>query len=327
MPPIALIERTGLPAVDEYLLGLIEIFELAFPGRVRAYYLAGSFATGDAVAGSDIDFRAIFTGEFAAGEAERVTRLRDSCARISAFQLDMPARCEAHYLSGAEDPLALKTASLLLYGADIRDQLVVPPLDYYTRMITGAPYRNLALWLRRSPIIRYPLGYPDPAGQFYGYDVGGDTKQFVVAIGWAATGLLVLDAGQYVARKSAWLDLYRQHTNDEWLPFLAAVYGRCRIDWGYAIPADAAGRAELRELCRRALRFENHYLARYRAYLLGLLAEPDQSSQIFALERLAQVVYPDAEVVAAIRRLAGSPPGPLRLAAEQAMSATDRSVT
>jgi hypothetical protein len=249
MPPIALIERTGLPAIDEYLAGLIEIFELAFPGRVRAYYLAGSFATADAVAGSDIDFRSIFKGEFAAGEAERATRLRDSCARISAFQLDMPVRCEAHYLSGAEDPLALKTASLLLYGADIRDQLAVPPLDRYARMITEAPRRNLAR-LRGGPIIRYPLGYPDPDGEFYGYDVAGRTQHFVVSIGWAATGLLVLDAGQYVARKSAWLDLYRQHIADEWLPFLAAVYGRCRIDWAYAIPADAAGRAELRELCR-----------------------------------------------------------------------------
>jgi hypothetical protein len=142
-------------------------------------------------------------------------------------------------------------------------------------------------------------------------------------VGWAATGLIVLDAGQYVARKSAWPELYRRHINDEWLPFLAAVYERCRGDWAYAIPGDAAGRAELRELCRRALGFENHYLARYRAYLLGQLAGPDQSSQLFALERLAQVVYPDAEVAAAIRRHAGSPLEPLRLAAEQAMAALD----
>jgi len=306
MPPIELVQPTGQPAVDDYLSGLIAIFELAFPGRVRAYYLAGSFATGDAVASSDIDFRAVFQGDFAPGEAEQVGRLRDSCARISAFQLDMPVRCEADYLSGAEDPLALKTASLLLFGTDIRDQLVVPPLDYYTRMITGAPYRNLARWLRRSPIIRYPLDYPDPAGEFYGYDVGGDTKQFVGAIGWAATGLLVLDAGQYVARKSAWLDLYRQHIADEWLPTLAAIYGRCRVDWAYAIPADAAGRAELRELCRQALAFENHYLERYRAYLLGLLSGADPDARGWALERLALVLYPDAEIAAAIRA-AGTP--------------------
>lgn len=298
MPPIELIQRTGQPAVDDYLAGLIEIFELAFPDRVRAYYLAGSFATGEAIASSDIDFRAIFKGAFAPGEAERVARLRDSCGRISALQLDMPVRCEDHYLSGAEDPLALKTASLFLHGADIRDQLAVPPPDRYARMITGAPYRNLAR-LRGRSVIDYPLGYPDPAGEFYGYDIGGRTQHLVVAVGWAATAILVLDAGQYVARKSAWLNLYRRHIADGWLPFLTALYERCRRDWNYAIPA-AAGRAELRELCRQTLAFENHYLERYRAYLLGQLSGSDPAGRAFALERLALVRYPDAEVAAAI---------------------------
>ena len=319
MPPIDLIQRTEQPTVDNYLAGLIGIFELAFPDRVRAYYLAGSFATANAVASSDIDVQVIFKGAFTAGEAERVAHLRDSCQRISAFQLDLPVRCEAQYLSGAEDPLALKTATLLLYGADIRDQLVVPPLERYAQLVTEAPRRNLAR-LRNHPVIRYPLGYPDPAGEFYGYDIGGRTQHFVVAMGWAATAIIVLDAGQYVARKRDWLELYRQHIAGAWLPFLSAVYERCRNHWDYAIPVDAVGRAELRALCRQALDFENHYLARYRAYLLGQLAGDDPSGQALALERLAQVIYPDAEVASAIRALTDSPVESLRTAAGLALA-------
>lgn len=320
MPPIDLIQRTGRPAVDDYLAGLIGIFEVAFPDRVRAYYLAGSFATADAITSSDIDIQVIFKGAFTAGEAERVTQLRDSCQRISAFQLDLPVRCEAQYLSGAEDPLALKTATLLLHGTDIRDQLVVPPLERYAQLITEAPRHTLAR-LRNCPIIRSPLDYPDPAGEFYGYDIGGRTQHFVVAMGWAATAIIVLDAGQYVARKRDWLDMYRQHIAGAWVPFLSTVYERCRNHWDYAIPVDAAGRAALRALCRQALDFENHYLARYRAYLLDQLAGGDPSGQALALERLAQVIYPDAEVAAAIRTLADSPVESLRTAAGQALAA------
>ena len=319
MPPVDLIQRTGRPAVDDYLAGLIGIFEVAFPDRVRAYYLAGSFATADAVASSDIDIQVIFKGTFTAGEAERVTQLRDSCQRISAFQLDLPVRCEAQYLSGAEDPLALKTATLLLHGDDIRDQLVVPPLERYAQLITEAPRRNLAR-LRAHPIIRFPLGYPDPTGEFYGYDIGGRTQHFVVAMGWAATAIIVLDAGHYVARKRDWLEVYRQHIAGAWLPFLSAVYERCRNQWDYAIPVDATGRAALRALCRQALDFENAYLARYRTYLLDQVAGGDLSGQAWALDRLAQVIYPDVEVVSAIRALADSPVESLRTAARQALA-------
>ncbi len=60
MDRIRLVETTAHPFVDEYLCGLIGLFETVFPDRIRAYYLIGSFATGGAIASSDVDLRVIF---------------------------------------------------------------------------------------------------------------------------------------------------------------------------------------------------------------------------------------------------------------------------
>jgi predicted nucleotidyltransferase len=43
------------PTTNPVVRGLVELFELVFPARIRGYYLLGSFAEGTAVALSDID--------------------------------------------------------------------------------------------------------------------------------------------------------------------------------------------------------------------------------------------------------------------------------
>ncbi|MCL5998358.1 MAG: nucleotidyltransferase domain-containing protein [Chloroflexi bacterium] len=55
---------TGQSQVDNLLRGLIGLCELAFPQRVRAYYLVGSYADGSAVGGSDVDVRIVFRDDF-----------------------------------------------------------------------------------------------------------------------------------------------------------------------------------------------------------------------------------------------------------------------
>jgi len=51
---------TGNVRVDTALRGAIGIFEAAFPGRIRGYYLFGSQMDGSAVAISDIDLFVVF---------------------------------------------------------------------------------------------------------------------------------------------------------------------------------------------------------------------------------------------------------------------------
>jgi predicted nucleotidyltransferase len=59
MEPLALASSTGDPRIDEIVQGIIGLFEIAFPGRIRGCYLVGSYADGTAVPLSDIDIRVV----------------------------------------------------------------------------------------------------------------------------------------------------------------------------------------------------------------------------------------------------------------------------
>jgi hypothetical protein len=55
---------SGSQSADNALRGLIGIFEMLFPGRIRAYYAEGSYADRTAIASSDIDLVLIFKNSF-----------------------------------------------------------------------------------------------------------------------------------------------------------------------------------------------------------------------------------------------------------------------
>ena len=141
--------------------------------------------------------------------------------------------------------------------------------------------------------MRLPLGYPDPRGEFYGYDCravrlpdGGEarsTRNLIRTTGWAATALVAHRAGRYVARKRDCHAIYRETIGDEWGDLLADIYTQCRAEWNYLIPDDAADRRRLRAICERTLAFENHFLAIYRRYLLAELRGADDVNTRHAL--------------------------------------------
>src|SRR5262249_19669289 len=55
MKPITLCCSTGSERADTILRGLIGIWEIVFPDRIRGYYLAGSYSNGSATPTSDLD--------------------------------------------------------------------------------------------------------------------------------------------------------------------------------------------------------------------------------------------------------------------------------
>ena len=59
---LTLCATTGVAAVDQIIRGVIGLVELAFPARVRGYYIQGGYADGSAVPASDIDMRIVFKG-------------------------------------------------------------------------------------------------------------------------------------------------------------------------------------------------------------------------------------------------------------------------
>lgn len=283
---VELQQWTGDARIDALVSGIVTIIELTFPDRVRGYYLVGSYGETNAIALSDVDLEILFRDTLTSEERVRLLLLRDAIRSIAPIHVDLAIKDEAAL--STSDTVALKRASLFLYGQDTRDVIPLPTMEVYLQHISGPTHRGLTQRFHTPPIV-FPLTYPDPADEFYGYiperfkGVHGDIKAWVLHVGWLATFLIVYRIGVYVPSKSQMLPLYRQHIHDEWLPFVEAVFQNGRERWGYNLPTSVEDRALLRDLCGQTLAFENHAANAYLAYLRR---ERDSGDRAFAMERL-----------------------------------------
>ncbi len=298
------IRTIGKPSIDKVLAQIIERYETHFPGRIRACYLTGSYAEGNAVEWSDIDVYVLFKDAFVSEEeAARAKQLESALASLTPLRLDLHAGSEQ---SQASLPgflrAAVKQTSVLLYGEDTREHMSLPGRDEYTRDATGTVLQFL-LWLHQVETITYPLAYPDPDGRFFGYEqLQSDRadvrprpgiRMLVETACRIGTALLAFKTDCSVSTKRQSVQTYRELINDEWASFLQAMFEKGKLRWSYNLPENEVERAELRVLCERMLPFENHYLRAHRAYLLAQLGSNNEAARRFALQGLQQVTYPD----------------------------------
>ena len=313
------------PYVDAPLLDMVQQYELAFPDRVRSYYLLGSYADGCPVVGSDIDAYVLFKETFLSPkEVIQAKQLASVCVKKSILRLDgnvIDEQTLPNYQSIMR--VALKQNSILLYGEDTRATMPLPSRAAYTRDITDGVIEFL-LRLHRSETVTYPITYPDPNGPLYGYDNMTQLSYDVAALYYPpdkakatyyairelvecacrmASALLAFKTGSFVGTKRGSVETYKSEIHDEWSPFLTAMFEKGKMQWMYGLPEHEEERAELRELCEQMLAFENHYLLHYRTYLLSLLSSEDQQNVQFALQRLETVHYDDDEMNTAVNIL------------------------
>lgn len=130
------------------------------------------------------------------------------------------------------------------------------------------------------------------------------TRDLIRAVGWAATGLVALRAGEYVASKRECHLAYARAIGDKWSTLLRDIYEHCRGEWAYLVPDAAADRALLRAICARTLGFENHFLTIYRRYVARELAQPDEEAALAALSALVAAPLRDPDVTRALQTLA-----------------------
>jgi len=306
---IVLQNSTGNQQVDSILRGLISLYEMMFPERIRGYYLMGSYMDASAGAISDIDLYILFKQCFLnETEEKKAHDLRDASALLSPMRLDILLLSEEQL---KPEDVRLKVASRLVYGEDIRDKLPLPTKEAYNRSITQWPlhfYRRI----HQREVLHFPLHSPQPDAPFYGYTtitiaqwypsaIQQGTKEFVAATCWTATALVALQAGQYVGKKADAIKAYGEVIADEWTIFLQEVYTKCCQVWEYRVPDDTSDRVTLESLCRRMIIFENHYLSVYKAYLLQQLQGKKRDAILFAAKQLQEVIYPDQEVVSILR--------------------------
>ena len=301
------IRTIGKPTIDHVLSHIVERYETHFPGRIRACYLTGSYAEGNAVEWSDIDVYVLFQDAFVSEEeAAQAEQLGRALAPLTPLRLDLHAGSEQS-LDSLPGFLraAVKQTSVLLYGEDTRERMSLPGREDYTRDATAVALQFL-LELHQVEHITYPLAYPDPDGAFFGYDqlqVLSDSSDrasarpgirlLVESACRMGTALLAFKTDCSVSTKRESVHTYRELINDEWASFLEAMFEKGKLRWSYNLPEQIEERAQLRVLCERMLPFENHYLRAYRAYLLAQLGSNNEAARQCAVQGLKQVMYPD----------------------------------
>lgn len=312
MTEISLLNSTQNAKADRLLQNVIGLFEMVFAGRVRAYYVKGSYADNSPVGSSDIDLTLLFKGSFEA-EAERaqVEQLAHYCVGLSEIELDISLEDETKWRDEGLWP-NLQMGGLLVYGTEVRDQFEIVSVEQWTRDRMHSSYWRTARLFERVVPLTYPLALPDPNAEFGGYDQrkvrlpdGREvncTRDLIRLTGWAATALIAYQTGHYVSRKRDCHLLYRQLIGDEWAALLDEIYQKCRVEWNYLIPTDVAAHQELRDICQRTLNFENHFLTIYKKFALEQLEAADPSGQNWALRLQREIPFADAEIIEAIKK-------------------------
>ena len=306
---IHLTNSTQNSLIDGTLQNVVERFEASFPQRIRAYYVEGSYADASSVATSDLDMLLVFKRKFEGDESQKAEELARKCEGEAQLELDIEWVDEQSLARGVSP--TLKLGSSFVYGEDIRDALSLIPLEEWARdRMHSSLWRTVHL-CNRPPIIRYPLTYPDPHAEFYGYDARmlrllnrqevHCTRDLIRLVGWSATAMIAFKARRYVARKSECHKMYQAYFNDEWGQLLQNIYELCRGEWNYLIPDDLEERKQLRAICERTLGFENHFLQVYKEFVLAELNGTDQKGVVQALSVLQRIVYQDEEILTTIR--------------------------
>lgn len=288
---------------------ILNSFISTFPERIRAIYIQGSYADDTKVSTSDIDLLIVFKDSFQRNEQQYAESLTRQCIATNAIELDIELVDEQSLIAGISP--TFKYGSQLLSGEDIRDTFPLVSLIEWTRdRMHSSLWRTRHLF-GRSGNVSYPLDYPDPHSEFYGYDArllrlpdGREvhcTRDLIRLVGWSATAILAYKAGVYVARKSECHTLYKAHFDDEWGQLLQDIYELCRGKWNYLIPEDEDERLVLRRICERTLMFENHFLRIYKEFVIEELSGNDEQGRLEAMQVLQRVNYRDDDVFACSR--------------------------
>lgn len=315
MTNIALLDSTDCPNIDKIICEIINLCETHFCGRIRGYYLVGSYAVGEAVETSDIDMVLVFKEKQTLWEKQTFASLKLECQKQFTLAVDLIPLDEKQLLSVGG--VRFKTASKLMYKEDIRPCVPQKPVEDHIRDSMFGQYRLFAR-LRGNPSrLIFPLEYPDPKGEFYGYDrrlmylrdgtSRRGIKDLVINILCPAEALILLEAGKYFVSgswKRACAEYYRIWINDEWTLLVESVYKYCCRQWAYLVPETRESQQILRRLCQQALGFENHFLQLYKQYVLQQLPQSEPFIQLHYVKQLGQLIYPDDdEIVTVLREL------------------------
>ena len=225
------------------------------------------------------------------------------------------------------------TNRLLLYGEDVTVR--IPPLhhdDIVRKAVSSAIFVLRELYDPASPL-HVPLAYPDPQGEFYGFERDGMPAPW----GWSGPGtkklinavsMVAMQTEHVALSRAESLPLYRRYVGDQWLGFVEQICALRTPQRGNAMPTDRTDRDQLRLLCAQMPAFMNHFLALYKAHVLVHLHSGTEVDIRWAAQALTEVRYPEPEVRQGLEELwERCTDGPLRDVVQRALHLQTSSTT
>lgn len=236
-----------------------------FPGRIRGIHLLGSRALGCELDSSDLDLAVVFVGTARPGAAREAQELAADFRRSSPVMLDLMVLDEEEARRGVRPHLKI---GRLLAGDDVlRDAPLKPVAEVLGYCAYSALYCS---WIIRGrpAVLQHPLAWPDPQGEFYGYERNGiwagekayrpGVSNLLNLVMSVANLRLVAEKGEMVPNKSLVPGRYRElFPDDPRGPLVADTYELCRRRWRGALPEAPDDRRALSALCRPLPDFEN----------------------------------------------------------------------
>jgi hypothetical protein len=301
-------------APDRLIGGLRDRILADFPGQIRSLYLLGSRALGREVETSDVDFALVFAGGADPAKRRAVADWLGRQRQAGGPMIDATVLDERDWTGGVRPYLQI---ARLLAGEDVLKDRPLKPAEELV-----AYHAHLAIYFiwavrGRPDVLQHPLEYPEPGGEFCGYERHGlriGENQYVPGCGQLVNSVVSVAtfrvahlAGEFFPNKSLVAATYaRCLPADPWTDLVAGVYELGRIRSQGRLPADEAGRRQLADYCRRTLAFENEGLGACLLLLpsIAVLADPDLKQRVRGIvERMSSSSPVHAAALAEARSL------------------------
>lgn len=260
---------SGDERVDRVVRAVVGTLTRLLPGQVRSCYLLGSHAESASHAASDVDLAVLLDDGV---RRDRLLQAIGMCTATSPIHLDVMAVTgnELIELYPGFVPV-LKVTNRLVWGEDLAATLPWPDVERYTEHSVALAMACMSA-IRNLPAVPEPLEYPDPDGEFFGYDsrIAGVTlaprqrlRGLVALASRVAIAVVGVRSGKFCTSREEHLRLYREASNSGFADLLEQVIGHCRNDWRYEVPGSHDDRAVLRAMCHEILSFERASLAEF----------------------------------------------------------------
>lgn len=254
-------------AVADFIEGVVK------SDNFSACYLTGSYAERYAVTKvSDIDITLVSESPLDERQIKNLESLIQYVDHAHGVNLDVSSvtvaaelyQGQSTFLGIAfrEAVISAKLAGHLIWGRDVFARISMPSKDEYVAVTKKIPF-EFSNRIRGYSNNLFPLGYPNERDQYFGYlgkhmDGNASTKPLISLMTWLGTGTVALVSGTPVGNKKQCVDALKEIDFRKGAE-LARLFDLCRREWKYRLPVSPHDQQDLRDICARALVWENEY--------------------------------------------------------------------